>query len=111
MHEQTIAAQQKPSDNSSNSGSRTTESILAERAKTHGDFTVNAQIAQSLKSVIRANLARLEGNGPFKLTCDKAEAIDMILNKISRICAGNPNERDHWDDIAGYAKLAAERCQ
>lgn len=95
----------------STSQNKSTEELLKERGKTHGDFSDNARISQSLKAIVRSNLRQIEGDGPFKLTCDKAEAIDMILHKISRICAGNPNERDHWDDIAGYAKLAADRCQ
>ncbi len=31
----------------------------------------------------------------------------MIAHKIGRIVSGNPNVQDHWDDIAGYAKLAS----
>lgn len=37
------------------------------------------------------------------------EALHMILHKVGRICSGNPDIHDHWDDIAGYAKLASER--
>ena len=33
----------------------------------------------------------------------------MIACKIARILSGDPNWRDHWDDIAGYATLVAER--
>jgi hypothetical protein len=32
----------------------------------------------------------------------------MILNKVSRILAGDPGHVDHWDDIAGYATLVAD---
>lgn len=74
---------------------------LTERAKTHGDFSTHARITQGLKSVIKDDRARLL---PIH-----AEAIDMILHKIGRICAGNPNTHDHWDDIAGYAKITSER--
>lgn len=35
----------------------------------------------------------------------------MIAHKIGRILNGDPNYRDSWDDIAGYAKLAADRCK
>ena len=29
----------------------------------------------------------------------------MILHKISRIVNGDPNYKDSWTDIIGYAKL------
>jgi hypothetical protein len=37
------------------------------------------------------------------------EAVEMILHKVGRIISGDPNVHDHWDDIAGYAKLVSER--
>ena len=44
------------------------------------------------------------------MTDPAKEALDMIAHKIGRICAGNPNFKDHWADIAGYAQLVADRC-
>jgi hypothetical protein len=35
------------------------------------------------------------------------EAMHMIMLKIARIISGDNNTHDHWDDIAGYAKLAS----
>lgn len=32
--------------------------------------------------------------------------MDMILMKISRLSAGNNNDKDTWHDIAGYAELS-----
>lgn len=78
--------------------------ILNERGKTHGNFDDNARLAQKLKSVFRSEV-RYE-----RLTPVQHEAIDMILHKISRIGAGNSSFKDHWDDIAGYAKLVSDRC-
>lgn len=105
MNERTIAAPQKPLDNSSSSGSRTTEAILAERGSTHGDFTANAHIMQLLKITLRNH------SGWEDLSLDKKEGLEMIAHKIGRILCGNPDFRDHWDDIAGYAKLCADRCR
>jgi len=34
----------------------------------------------------------------------------MIALKLSRILSGQADFKDHWDDIAGYAKLASEVC-
>lgn len=74
--------------------------ILNERKKTHGNFTEQATTARMLKNVFwRTN---------NELTFEQSEAIDMILHKIARIAAGDPNVPDHWDDIAGYAKLVAD---
>jgi len=33
------------------------------------------------------------------------------LVKLSRIIYGNYNHVDHWDDIAGYALLVADRIK
>ena len=33
----------------------------------------------------------------------------MIFLKLARM-AQTPGVKDHWDDIAGYAKLGAEAC-
>lgn len=84
---------------------QSTEEILAERAKTHGEYSTHARITQSLKRLMRdqRSFANLDDS--------KIEALEMIAHKIGRILNGNPNYRDHWDDIAGYAKLAADRCQ
>lgn len=80
-----------------------TTALLAERGKTHGDFTQNALASQQLKYTMR------EYAGFDALTPVQKEALDMIAMKISRIITGNAGIADHWDDIAGYARLASER--
>ena len=40
---------------------------------------------------------------------DQLEALDMIAHKIARIINGDPDYADSWHDIAGYAKLVADR--
>ena len=72
--------------------------ILEERAKVHGDFKQQAHVAVLLKGVI-------VGKGRFSAVHE--EALSMILHKVARIVAGDPNHRDHWDDIAGYATLVS----
>lgn len=81
----------------------TVEGILIERQKTHGDFSDNARITQSLKRIAHAEV------GWDKLTDVQRESVHMILLKLGRILSGNQNTKDHWDDIAGYAKLVSER--
>lgn len=79
------------------------EAVLIERAKTHGDFTDNARVMQALKRIVHDEV------GWNKLTDVQREALHMILHKIGRIISGNPNVKDHWDDIAGYAKITSDR--
>lgn len=80
--------------------------LLVEREKTHGSFEKTAAIAQAIKTVYESYgyHTKLPKSG-------QAEALDMIASKIARILAGNPDEKDHWDDIAGYAKLGSEACE
>ncbi|MDR3572251.1 MAG: DUF6378 domain-containing protein [Anaerolineaceae bacterium] len=82
-----------------------TTELLAERAKTHGDFSTHAFITQQIKAIMQ------DTDGWQYLSVSHRESLEMIAHKIGRILAGDPNHRDHWDDIAGYATLAAERCK
>ncbi len=83
---------------------RTTEEILAERGSTHGPFGEQAPLVQNIKGLMRAT-------GQWALLpATHREALDMIAHKMGRILVGNPQHRDHWDDIAGYARLASGAC-
>jgi hypothetical protein len=77
--------------------------LLVERQKTHGSFATNAMISQQLKAIFHHWL----GSPPNSV---HQEALDMIALKLSRILSGQADHKDHWDDIAGYAKLASEAC-
>jgi Domain of unknown function (DUF6378) len=83
----------------------TYEKTLAERSKTHGDYIVNAELSQTMKAWFR------ERPGWAKLRGVQQESLDMIATKISRILSGNPEEIDHWVDIAGYAQLIIARLK
>lgn len=77
------------------------QDTLSARGKTHGDFDAQAATAQVLKrSVIYSPNGTHGRLKPYQL-----EALETICMKISRIVHGNPNEPDHWRDIAGYATL------
>lgn len=78
------------------------QETLNERGKTHGDFRENGRIMQLLKDGART------GVNWETLSHEQREALDMILHKIGRILSGNPNEADHWRDIAGYATLCQQ---
>lgn len=92
----------EPSNNFLGNTMSNVKQILAERSKTHGDFTDNARVMQALKKVVHNEL------GWTRLNDVQREAVHMILHKVGRIIS-NPNVHDHWDDIAGYAKLASDR--
>jgi hypothetical protein len=44
-----------------------------------------------------------------RLSAHQREALDMIMHKVSRILNGNPNHKDSWVDIEGYAHIVAIR--
>lgn len=75
------------------------DQILAERQKTHGDFSTHAGLSQNLKAVIASS------SGWAYLHPAQCEALEMIAHKIARIINGDPDHIDHWADIAGYATL------
>lgn len=78
--------------------------LLVERESTHGSFEDNARISQALKLLFT-------NEGTAELSDIHHEALDMIALKLSRILSGQPNFKDHWLDISGYALLAMEACE
>ena len=81
--------------------------ILDERGSRYGNFLDHARITQRLKEVAHGFAAH---HGKT-FDVDQAEALDMIFHKIGRILNGDPNYADSWIDIAGYAKLVADRLE
>jgi hypothetical protein len=84
-----------------------TDVILEERGKRYGKFVGHAEISQALRTVIWDFAKDRE----CVLTADQGEALIMICHKIARIINGDPNYHDSWADIAGYAKLVADRLE
>ncbi len=85
-----------------------TDALLAERGKTHGRFEDHARCARALKRVFRDELKDREHRRQPQLTHEQVEALDMIFHKVGRIVAGDASHADHWDDIAGYARLGRD---
>ena len=83
------------------------DETLDARAVEYGKFIEGAEVMQMLKRVVLNAL----NNRDKTLAHDQAEAMDMIIHKIGRIVNGNPDVVDHWLDIAGYAKLVADRLE
>ena len=82
--------------------SNTTE-VLKERETTHGDFVEVSRIDQAFKSILKSSPNW--NNERFLLSDTQKTALEMIAHKITRIVCGDPNHRDHTDDISGYAEL------
>jgi hypothetical protein len=79
-----------------------TQQIIKDRHQTHGDYRKVFEMTQEFKGFIR------QGSANFIASGNKAvqlEALDKIATKIARITHGDPNEIDHWQDIAGYAQI------
>jgi hypothetical protein len=83
------------------------DALLQKREDQYGSFMFNANIAIRLKGVMHNAIAQQD----LHLAPDQMLALDMIAVKISRILSGNPSHKDSWIDIAGYAKLVADRLQ
>lgn len=78
--------------------------VLAERGARYGSFESHAAISQRLKAVLwESNYQRMAP--------DQVEALEMVCHKMARILNGDPDYADSWVDIAGYAKLVADRLE
>ncbi|WVR18100.1 phosphofructokinase [Burkholderia phage Bm1] len=80
--------------------------ILQQRGSQYGDFEAMAMLSQTLKSLVYGHAEKI---GNQAINPVHSEAMDMILLKIARIINGNPNNIDSWMDIAGYAKIVADK--
>ena len=83
------------------------DETLDARAQDYGKFKDGAALMQGIKRLLADHALR--HNKTF--ADDQWEALEMIVHKIGRIVNGNPDKVDHWVDIAGYAKLIADRLQ
>jgi hypothetical protein len=83
------------------------DSTLQERGSRYGTFKGQAEISQHLKGVLR----KYEADRGCDLDPDQRESLEMVMHKIARIINGDPNYHDSWLDIAGYAKLVADRLE
>ena len=80
---------------------------LNERALDYGKFKDGAALMQGIKRLLADHAQRHDKT----FSDDQWEALEMIVHKIGRIVNGNPDKVDHWTDIAGYAKLIADRLE
>lgn len=78
------------------------QELIEERQKTHGDYKKTAAIAQDIKAMLSAG---------SRMQADQKESLDNIATKLARIVSGSPHVLEHWEDIAGYATLVADRLR
>lgn len=83
------------------------DEVLDQRAVDYGAFKDGAALMQGMKRLM-ADHAQKHGK---TFADDQWEALEMIVHKIGRIVNGNADKVDHWTDIAGYAKLVADRLE
>jgi len=72
---------------------------LKQRDRHYGDFSEGAKVMQGIKCAMRS------GRNWLVIEHEKREALEMIAHKIGRILNGDPNHKDSWHDIGGYARL------
>jgi len=79
--------------------------MLDDRAQRYGAFPDHALFSQGLKRVLMSS-PKWES-----LSFAQRESLEMICHKIARIMNGDPDYRDNWDDIAGYATLVSDELK
>ena len=80
---------------------------LDSRERDYGSFFNNASLAQSLKFCLHQDQY---GRTDDPSCSVQNEALDMICSKMARI-KFNPNHKDSWVDIAGYAQLVVDHIE
>ena len=76
------------------------DGTLQERGKTYGDYHIMSHEIQLIKGIMH------ESANWYDLSPGQQEALEMIATKLGRILVGDPDVKDSWMDIAGYARLA-----
>lgn len=77
------------------------DQLLNERQKTHGDYNEVARVSQAIRTVMKGSV------NWNRLNDSQREALEMMCSKFGRLLSGDMNFKDHWDDLAGYAKLGS----
>lgn len=84
---------------------------LAQRGSRYGDFADNARIGDKLLEVMMGDLPDVSTNWGC-LDPTKRQGLMLIAQKLARALSpsGDPEYKDNWHDIQGYAKLIEDRC-
>lgn len=80
------------------------EQTLEQRGNTYGEYKDNARITCLIMDILKA------GTNYKALQPIHECSLMVIAQKMARIVNGDPNHKDNWHDIQGYAKLTEDRC-
>lgn len=75
-------------------------SLTYTRKQSHGKIQDVGEVSQKLKAITHTS------KNWETMSNSQREALDLIVHKMARILVGDPDFKDHWDDIAGYARIA-----
>lgn len=78
---------------------------LNERGDRYGNYSDVAGTTQQLIAIVES------GANYDHLNAEQKTSLFMICNKIARAVNGDPDYKDNWHDIAGYATLAERACE
>lgn len=81
------------------------QDTLKQRGERYGDFAEGSLIACNLKFSMRHE-TKFD-----TLPAGQRQALDIIMDKVSRIINGDPMYADNWHDIAGYATFGEQLCK
>lgn len=81
---------------------------MAEAGEPEGRHATHGEFDKTAENILRLEQAFYVGAGPTPLNAAQRHGVNQILVKLARISSGDPNCKDHWDDIAGYASLVAK---
>ena len=79
--------------------------VLEARGRRYGEYHMVAQLSQALKEGLQVSPSWVH------MEPHQQESLEMICNKVSRICNGDPFYVDSWRDIAGYAQLVVNELE
>lgn len=77
-----------------------TSHLTDTRKQSHGKIQDVGEVSQKLKAITHTS------KNWETMSNSQREALDLIVHKMARILVGDPDFKDHWDDIAGYASIA-----
>ena len=96
-----------------------TSQILIQRGERYGNFADHAEITHMVKDICKGldpapmteRVGKRIASRWDMMERDQREALEMIAHKLGRILNGDPHYADSWADIAGYARLVADRLE
>lgn len=85
----------------------TVDQIVEQRGRTHGLFQDNAVYTNSTRHIWRSS------PNWDKLHPEQRLALDEIALKVARMLSSgaDPDNKENWLDIQGYAKLGERSCK